>query len=774
MPLMPTIAAYFVTAAVLGLAGARLGKVIRVVAIVPFAWQLAFVAVAALETERRDSTESFAWIPSLGVSVSFRIDALTLVLTTVVAAVGFLIVVYSGRYMTDPGRRSRFLALMVLFSGGMAGLVVSDDLFGLFVFWEVTTVASYLLIGFDDNRPPARAAALQAILVTAAGGLAMLAGFVLVAAATGSSSITAIAASPPSGTAVTAALVLIMLGAFTKSAQFPFHFWLPGAMTAPTPASAYLHSATMVNAGIVLLILLAPAFGNEALWIGTVTAVGLVTMVVGATQAMRQRDLKLLLAHSTVSQLGFMTALIGLGITGVALAVLVGHAAFKASLFLVVGVIDKDMGTRDITRLSGLGRSRPGLAVVAGAAAMSMAGVPPLLGFVTKEAAFDALIADGAWVTLTVAALASVLTVAYTARFFFGAFGAFGSGDDSAVAPERPSPAGLILPAAALAAASLALGIVPGGLESAVGEATNQATALVLWPGWKPALAISAFVIAAGASLHLMVAQTEVRERRLTLTRTLGLPTAHGVYQAAIRGLNRVADFVTGLVQNGSLPVYVAVIITTVVVVPGAVWFTSVDPSPTWSAANGAPEIVLAAVAIAAGLAATRAQRRMAAALLLGGVGFAVSGLYLTFGAPDLALTQLLIETFTIALFAFVLARLPRRFGIGPRSLSRPVRIAVAALAGAFVTGAALLAGSVSPDRGVAEFYVANAPTAEGRNVVNVILTDFRALDTLGEITVLAAAGIGVAALVRAGRRKTTDSEDSENPPTDARVEVGV
>ncbi len=758
MPLTFSIAAYFVAAALIGVFGARLRYALVPVALTPFAAQLLVVISAASRTGPAEF-ETIEWLPSLGVELVVRVNDLTLVLTSVVATVGLLIVAYSARYFSDAAKRAKFLGLMVLFSGGMAGLVAADDLFALFLFWEVTTVASYLLIGFDDQRAAARAAAVQAVLVTSAGGLAMLGGFVLLSIDAGTSSISTIVAAPPEGTTVTVALVLILLGAFTKSAQFPFHFWLPGAMAAPTPASAYLHSATMVKAGIVLLLLLAPGFAAEPVWAVTVTTVGLITMTLGAIQAMRQHDLKLLLAHGTVSQLGFMVALLGAGLTGAALAVLVAHAAFKATLFLVVGIIDKKTGTRDIRHLSGIRWSSPILAGVAATAALSMAGIPPLLGFVSKEAAFDAVIADGEWILLAVAGVASALTVAYTARFWWGAFEEQPGGVDVAHLGQIDRP--LLVPPTLLAIASIGLGLLPAGLESAVVAATADKLKLVLWPGFKPALAVSAAAIAGGALIHIISHRTWTAQtwwsRLIEPTR---LPLAQNAYTGAVRLLNRTADTVTGIVQNGSLPVYLAVILTTVFSVTAATWLVTADATPQLRFTNGAPEVILAVVAAVTAIAATRAQRRMAAALLLGAVGFAVAGIYVAFGAPDLALTQLLIETFTVALFAFVLARLPRRFGREPRSLSRPTRLAVAGIAGAFVTMAALLATSVTPDRSVAEFYAANAESAGGRNIVNVILTDFRALDTLGEITVLAAAAIGVGALVASSRRRGTANEE--------------
>ena len=539
----------------------------------------------------------------------------------------------------------------------------------------------------------------------------------------------------------------MLLGAFTKSAQFPFHFWLPGAMEAPTPASAYLHSATMVKAGIVLLLLLAPGFAAAWLWGPIVTTVGLVTMVIGAASALRQNDLKLLLAYGTVSQLGFMVALLGVGLTGAALAVLVAHAIFKAALFLVVGVIDKRTGTRDRRRLSGLRFGAPGLALVAGLATLSMAGIPPLLGFVTKEAAYDQLVAEGSWVVLAVVAIASVATVVYSARFWWGAFG--GRQGETEVA--GPSPATMSIPPTLLAVASLALGLYPTNLATAVAAATGQTTKLVLWPGWTSALAVSAVVIVVGSTLAL--AQARSSADLLWPERAGRLPSSSAAYRAAIRSLNRTAQGVTGVVQNGSLPVYLAVILTTIVVVPATVWLLGGEGAPSLPLANALPEVALGAVIVTAAIAATQAQRRLAAVLLLGVVGYATAGVYVAFGAPDLALTQLLIETLTVALFAIVLVKLPRRFGAEPRSLSRRVRLIVAGLVGAFVTGAAVLMTSVVPDRDVANAYVEASREAGGRNVVNIILTNFRALDTLGEITVLAAAAIGIGALVLAGRR---------------------
>lgn len=735
---------YLAVSAILGVAGSRLGRGAVAVALAPFLVHLGVVAATAMDAAALPAYESLTWVPALGIGVGFEIDRISLLLAGLVAGIGTLIVFYSWRYFGDGPRLVRFLALLVLFTAGMAGIVISDELFGLFLFWEITTVASYLLIGFQHESADARDAALKAVLITTAGGLAMLAGFVVIAAQSGTTSISALAQSPPTGPAVSIGLVLVLIGAFTKSAQVPFHFWLPGAMAAPAPASAYLHSATMVKAGVVLLVLLAPAFASSPVWTPLVTAIGLVTMATGAVSAIGQNDLKLLLAYSTVSQLGFMTALIGLGLVGAAVAVLFAHAIFKAGLFLVVGVVDKKTGTRDVRRLAGLGRRTPALAGVALVLTLSMAGLPPALGFVTKEAAFDVLIGGGEWAALGIIALASVATVVYSARFWFGAFG---GRDRLQATPVEPGSDSMGVAPGILAVLTLALGLAPGWLGGVLADGTGQAVKLVLWPGFTPALGVSAAVVSAGAVAAVL-------QERIQSFRMWDGATVDGVYRAMLAGLARLADRVTGRVQSGSLPVYLATIMVTVVTVPLVVWLVGWGRPPSLPIANGIAEVALALTAVVAALGAARVDRRLAAVLLLGVAGYSIAGIYVVYGAPDLALTQLLIETLTVALFALVLVRLPRRFGDEPRSLSRRARLAVSTLVGAFAAVAAIVITSVTPDRSVANTYIAEAPTAGGSNVVNIILTNFRALDTLGEITVLAGAALGISALVRARRGK--------------------
>ena len=367
------------------------GRVFALAAVAPGATLLWLLAQAPAVLDGDTVTSNAAWVPEIGLTADLRLDGLGLLMGALIAGVGVLVFAYSRWYFdVDREDLGRFAGTLLAFAGSMLGVVLADNLLLLFVFWELTSVTSYLLIGFEDTKGTSRASALHALLVTGAGGLAMLAGFVILGQAAGGYSLAELLADPPGGGAVPAALVLVLLGAFTKSAQAPFHGWLPGAMAAPTPVSAYLHSATMVKAGVYLIARFAPAFADVALWRPLVVTVGIATMVLGGYRALRQHDLKLLLAFGTVSQLGFMVTLVGFGEPDLAFAgaaVILAHGLFKAALFMVVGIIDHHAHTRDLRKLDGLGRELPGLLVISVVAAASMAGVPPMAGFVAKEAA---------------------------------------------------------------------------------------------------------------------------------------------------------------------------------------------------------------------------------------------------------------------------------------------------------------------------------------------------------------------------------------------------
>jgi len=583
--------------------------------------------------------------------------------------------------------------------------------------------------------------------------------------AAGTFSLSAIVAQPPSGTAVTVALFLVLLGAFTKSAQVPFHAWLPGAMAAPTPISAYLHSATMVKAGVYLIARFAPVLAVVGPWQPLVIGVGLTTMVLGGYRALRQTDLKLVLAYGTVAQLGLLIAVFGLGTGEAAIAgaaLLLAHGAFKATLFLVVGIIDHQAGTRDLRRLTGLHRTLRPVFVLAVIGAGSMIALPPLFGFVAKEEALGAFL-DHAWGGALGAAVlvGSILTVAYSLRFLWGAF-ADKSARDLAGTPAGPDVVGppwtWVAPAAALTAFTVIAGLAPDLLSAlvlAAGRAADPALDkfhLALWHGVNTALVLSLASFAGGA---LLFHYRRTVGRLPTITPSLDTAL---LYRRAITLLNLVADRVTGLAQNGSLPVYLGVILLTAVALPAV---SLVQASVPWSELETGPALlVVAALGVAAlSVAVVRATRRVTAVVLLGGVGYLVAALFVIQGAPDLALTQLLVETLGVTMFLLVLRRLPDRFEVLPLRSGRLLRAAVAAAVGVFMTLFTLVATGARVADPVSTEQVARALSdGGGRNVVNVILVDIRALDTLGEITVISVAALGVLTLVRAGR----DPEDQE------------
>ncbi len=586
----------------------------------------------------------------------------------------------------------------------------------------------------------------------------MLAGFVLVGQAAGTYRLSELFAEPPSS-GVTVGVLLVAVGALSKSAQYPFHAWLPGAMVAPTPISAYLHSATMVKAGVFLVGRFAPAFAATTGWRPLVVGLGATTMFVGGIRALRQHDLKLLLAFGTISQLGMLIVLFGAGTEETALAgcvLLLSHALSKAALFMIVGIVDHETGTRDLRRLPVLGRRWRSTAVVGAVVVCSMAGVPPTFGFIAKEAALDGLDVGGFGGSVAVLALftlSSALTIAYSLRWWWGLF----------VAPRRagreqaehsPSPA-FVAPPMILAVASLLLGLIPGTLDDLVGAATKtlhgdaHSPHLALWHGVTVPLALSLTAIATGALIF--AGDGPVQRLLAALPHP---PNGDRTFRAALRGLNIFARRVTTLVQSGSLPVYAGVILFTAAVLPLLGLIGEDIPWPddlVW--VDSWAHLPVAAVIVVAALSAATVRRRFSAALFLGAVGYAMAALFVVQGAPDLALTQTAIETLSTVLFVLVLRRLPDRFERVALPGVRVLRAIVAAAVGLAVFVIALIVGRGNDGALAREIVERSVPDGAGRNVVNVILVDFRAFDTLGEITVLASAAIGVVALARAGRR---------------------
>jgi multicomponent Na+:H+ antiporter subunit A len=730
-------------------------RIFLVAAIVPtIAFALALTQSSAV-IGGGELVDVVPWIPQLDLSIAVRLDTLSWVLALVVSGVGALVLIYCWRYFGDDEENlGRFAATLLAFAGAMYGLVLADDVYLLFVFWEATSVLSYLLIGHHTGRKASRGAALQALLVTTFGGLVMLVGLVLLAVETGTSRLSEIVALAPSGALVTTAIMLVLVGAMSKSAIVPFHFWLPAAMAAPTPVSAYLHAAAMVKAGIYLIARLAPRFAEVPGWQAVTVGFGVLTMVFGAWTALRQTDLKLVLAYGTVSQLGFLMVVVGYGTRDSALAglaLLLAHALYKSTLFLVVGIVDHRAGTRDLRKLSGLGREAPVLAVIAALALVSMVGLPPAFGFVAKEAVFTAFMADAAagnpwgWAALIGVAVGSVLTVAYSARFFWGAFWR-----KPGVARVRSShdSVGFLLSPALLAASGIVLGLAAAAVDPALGgysrtiPADGQSYHLALWHGLEPALGVSAATLALGALVFAWRGRSAA-----AVNASAGL--AVGAYTGVLRVVDRTAARTTSLTQRGSLPFYLGVILLVFV---GAVG-TALALNRTWPSElkfwDFPAQAAIGAVMIIGAVAATRATKRFQAVVLVGVTGYGMAGFFALQGAPDLALTQILVEIVTLVAFVLVLRRLPARLGVKNGSGNRAIRAFIAVSAALVMGTVAVVALGARTALPISlEWPDLAYNQGHGRNVVNVALVDLRGWDTMGELSVIIVAATGVASLI--------------------------
>ena len=692
------------------------------------------------------------WAPSLGLTLSFNLDGLGLLFAVLISAIGSLVVLYAGDYLGDHPQARRFYASLFAFMGAMLGVALSDNILTLFIFWELTGFTSFFLIGFEHERAEARAAAIQALIVTGAGGLALLAGGVLLSGMTGTTSLSALTAqhalivANPLYAVVT---ILILLAAFTKSAQVPFHFWLPNAMAAPTPVSAYLHSATMVKAGVYLMARMTPVLGDTALWNTALMVAGTTTMAVGAYRAVQEIDLKRILAYSTVSALGVLTLLLGVGTREAivaALIYLVAHAGYKGSLFMIAGAIDHGTGTRDITVLHGLRRAMPKVALAGALAALSMAGVPLLFGFLGKDAAYEALLHAPRWPMVLLGLMVTASVLLGLAGLLAGVL-PFRGEPSSHGAAHEPSWA-LWMPPLMLASFGLVAGIAPIVLNQPLTSAARSIVAteplsLALWHGFTPALALSALTLLGvwGA----FVAHRAIRAR--SWQSRFG---TEQIYSSFITALDATSRTIGPPLHSASLRKYVMVIILTVIAVAGPALLYG--PRISMSLPRSAialHEFLIVAVILVCALAATAARTTMAAVLSLGAVGYGVAVMFLMFGAPDLAMTQFSVETLTVFVYVLVFRRFRNLGDLSPRA-TRYRDALVAISSGTIVGGLVWLVATTETAPQLRQFFAEFAPTlGHGRNVVNVILVDFRAFDTLGEITVLATAAIGVRAMLR-------------------------
>ena len=706
---------------------------------------------------------SLPWAESLGISLSFHVDGLSLLFLLIISLVGTFVVIYAAEYLRGSNGLGRFFLCLMGFMGSMLGVVSADNLILLFIFWELTGITSFLLIGYDHEDAASRRAALQALLVTGAGGLAMLAGFILLGVAAGTSEISALNALPGGTLAASPAFswifALILLGAFTKSAQFPFHFWLPNAMAAPAPVSAFLHSATMVKAGVFLLARLHPCLSAHELWVGIVAPVGAATLVTGVFLGLRETDLKKILAYTTLAVLGTLTMLLGLG-TALAikafLVYLLAHALYKAALFLSAGSVDHETGTREIAELSGLRRAMPWTAAGAMVAALSMAGIPLLLGFVSKEYFYKALLAaDGpplVWETIGVITSMLVFALAAIAgiRPFLG----------PAKATPRPvheAPWTMWVGPLVLGALAIKFGVFPGWVgEHLIAPAARAVVPdapfderLKLWHGWNSALALSILTVAGGALAYRLAPAWRLSSQGLY--RALAAAGPEAAYDRILDAVLGFAKWQTKTLQNGKLRNYIltvggfaaALLISQIVRVPFALDLSRMSPPSL-------PGTAVCGLIAAAAIFACFAKSRFTAILTLGVVGLGVAILFFLFSAPDLAMTQILVETLTVVLFVLAFHKLPllREFS---SAAIKARDAALAAVFGCVMAALVMIAFHFEKTAGpISDYMSANSlPLANGRNVVNVILVDFRALDTLGEITVLAVAALGVFAMLR-------------------------
>ena len=706
---------------------------------------------------------SLAWAPALGIDLSFLVDGLSLTFALLISGIGTLVLLYSNSYLAGHPQYARFALFLTAFMVSMLGLVLADDLIALFVFWELTTVTSYLLIGFDHSKEKARRNALQALFVTGAGGLAFLAGLILLGMATGTSSISGILAQ---GTAIQEhalylpILLLLLAGAFTKSAQVPFHFWLPNAMAAPTPVSAFLHSATMVKAGIYVLARIHPAMAGTGAWMWTLTILGAATAVFASLLALRQTDLKQALAYTTLMALGTLTLLLGqtsgYAITAFATFLIV-HSLYKAALFLSVGNIDKATGTRESDLLGGLGRAMPVTALAAGIAALSMAGFPPLLGFIGKELAYAGALAVASEPVLVAAAMlaanAMMVAVAYVVAFrpFWRSAGG--------ALPKSPREVSAAMLAGPLVLAILgaAFGLYPGVLQQALVAPTvaaitgdvTEAKTLTLWAGINVPLILSIATFALGLLLCALLGPVKAALNAL-FSRT---PDLDAGWDGFLEGLKGGAGAMTRRIQTGRLTDYLAATFAAIALTLGAgILLRGLPPLGPAFAQVHPLDGALAALLLIGSVIAMVSSSRIAAIAGLGVVGIGAALIFIVFGAPDVAITQLMVEVLVIVLVAIVMLRMPHL----PKDRFRPLHAVIALSMGALVS-AILLAVLTRPlDLRLSAFFdAASWPDAYGRNIVNVILVDFRALDTFGEVAVVVIAALAAVALLRTRGERT-------------------
>jgi multicomponent K+:H+ antiporter subunit A len=731
------------------------------VAILP-AWSLILVFMYAGNIFDGEAVrQTIDWIPAIGLDLSFRLDGLSLLFLLLILGIGLLVILYARYYLSSKDSMGQFYAYLMLFMSAMVGIVISNNLIQLWMFWELTSISSFLLISFWSHKSDARKGARMALTVTGAGGLALLAGLLLIANIVDSYDLDTVLASGDlirSHAAYPVALVLVLLGAFTKSAQFPFHFWLPHAMAAPTPVSAYLHSATMVKAGIFLMARFYPALAGTDLWFIIVSITGLITLLLGAYIALFKHDLKGLLAYSTISHLGLITLLLGLNSDLAAVAAVfhvINHAIFKASLFMAAGIIDHESGSRDMRKLNGLMKYMPYTATLAIVAALSMAGVPLLNGFLSKEMFFAetlnlSMLGSLSWLIPLLATVGAAFSVAYSLRFIHDVF-FNGEPIDLPKTPKEP-PRYMKVPVEILVALCLLVGIFPAFV---VGDLLNVASAsllinglptysLAVWHGLNIPLFMSILAMVGGITIyynrrHLFQFQSQFDE-----------PDAKHIFEGVIQRVVKASEYIIDLLENGSLQRYIFLLLLFTLTMAAVPLFNLTQN------AGSRPQIPIDAVTITGAVLMILSaiatvvwhRRRFLALIFLSVVGLVVSLAFAHFSAPDLALTQLSVEIVTIILLLLALFFLPQSTLKESSNRRLSGDLFVAGMIGC-VIGTICYAMLTTPLNTISDFFLANSKTGGGgTNVVNVILVDFRGFDTLGEITVLGIAALGIFKLI--------------------------
>ncbi|WP_408911383.1 Na+/H+ antiporter subunit A [Corynebacterium gottingense] len=728
-----------------------------------FIW-MASLFQRGIFTDEDEIVASYAWMPSVNLNLEFRLDPLAGLFSLIILGVGALVLLYCwGYFDSNPRRLAKFGGELTMFATVMYGLVISDNFLLMYVFWELTSILSYLLVSYYGERASSRRAAIQALMITTMGGLAMLVGINLLGFNAGIWKLSQIPqfADIQNTPAISAAIVLIMLGALTKSAQAPWHFWLPGAMAAPTPVSAYLHSAAMVKAGIYLVARLAPDMAAVSTWHLVVISTGLFTMLLGGWMALKQRDLKLILAYGTVSQLGFITAVIGVGsreATMAGLAITFAHSMFKATLFMIVGAIDHTTGTRDIGELSGLGRKEPFVAFLAVVSAASMAGLPPLFGFIAKESALEAILHEESLhgmpghITLVVLVVGSILTMGYSLYFLWGAFATKAQHRETGVSPavSKMHHIGPLLSAspAILTLATIAFGLLPAWLSNAINSyldvrfPRDEGAPLKLWHGITTPLILTVVIVVAGTVLFWQ--RDLIRRVRFDKP---ALGDADEIWDLILHQLRNASLKLTASTQRGSLTINLAVIFATLMVVPLAALILGQSNDIHMLLWDNPWQGLVVCILCAMAIFATLQRNRLSGVVMVGLTGYSLAFIFALHGAPDLALTQALVETIVMVVFMLVLRKMPTE--VEPRNDDNRLRAWLSIGTGLSVVIVAMTAMSARVQDPVSKYMPDLAyEIGHGRNTVNVLLVDLRAADTFGEILVLVIAATGVASLI--------------------------